>query len=416
VASVRRAYRQCLYGVFFAILITGNFLEPIIPVLRFMDEGLAIVSAIFLLYCWCWEKKLRRYEAVTLSCLAVMTVLALVGNTFFNYQPSAVGILKDMVAFFKMPITLLAGLKVMKRIDDAPMQAAVNLSRVFLTVLFVFGILSLFVDMGMSHGVRRGIPAFKFLYSHPTYLVYVVVLMVVCIVAHGVKKLDYLFLLEAVAVLILTQRDKGFAFVALLLVVVLFLRGNRDIKLWHLILVAVAALAISLKKILDYASWSWSAREAMYGAGLQLMLQCFPLGSGFATFGNSLSGEYYSGVYELFGLNEKPGLNPIDYVNLSDAQWPYYMGQFGVLGMLVFLVMLGYLFLIVRKRYLGNMQQVKAVYLIAGYLMVASLVETVFTNESGVTAMIIMLVFLGGMPQSGEKVPLPAQPFTDQGE
>jgi hypothetical protein len=59
VASVRRAYRQCLYGVFFAILITGNFLEPIIPVLRFMDEGLAIVSAIFLLYCWCWEKKLR---------------------------------------------------------------------------------------------------------------------------------------------------------------------------------------------------------------------------------------------------------------------------------------------------------------------------------------------------------------------
>jgi hypothetical protein len=59
---------------------------------------------------------------------------------------------------------------------------------------------------------------------------------------------------------------------------------------------------------------------------------------------------------------------------------------------------------------------VKAVYLIAGYLMVASLVETVFTNESGVTAMIIMLVFLGGMPQSGEKVPLPAQPFADQGE
>lgn len=80
--------------------------------------------------------------------------------------------------------------------------------------------------------------------------------------------------------------------------------------------------------------------------GLQLALRVFPGGSGFATFNSFLSGEYYSKAYYLFGLEQKPGLNPIDYIDIGDAQLPYYYTQFGFIGFILFVFLL---YLLVKK-------------------------------------------------------------------
>ena len=68
--------------------------------------------------------------------------------------------------------------------------------------------------------------------------------------------------------------------------------------------------------------------------------QLFPLGSGFATFGTYMSGEYYSPLYYEYGLNTVWGLWPSNPTFVSDSFWPAILAQFGFIGLVVLVYLL----------------------------------------------------------------------------
>ena len=394
---------KLLYGFVFIVILLNTIFEQYVPVLKYLDETATILS---LGYIFIYLAGVKRFQSVKyiLMLLLVTIITGVAGNIFGKYQESIVAILKDILAYVKAPIiacALIMRKGINNKDDDQALDAAYIISKCFVTVVFIFGIVSLVKDIGMSYDFRRGIFSFKFLYSHPTFLASSLVLASVVLVAYDKDsfKSKLLFYMETVITLILTMRDKAIAYAVLFIILVFLLPNLHKVRKITILIASgmafVFAYFISRSKIQEYLTWSWSPRAALYTNGISVLKNCFPIGSGFATFASSISGEYYSKLYYLFGMNMKPGVGPGDYVDLSDAGMAYYIAQFGILGLILFIAVLTLIFKEALFIYRNQNGKVKATILILGYIIVSILFETVLTNESGATSMIVLMIYLG---------------------
>ena len=389
--------RKLLYGSLFILILYVNILSQYIHFLGYLDEIIAIAS---ILYVVTHLRKIDKELLAILAIIGLMTAIALVGNVVFRYQDYSIAILKDILAFYKFPMTFMAFYiwSRNKDLNDAH-DIAVKISIISTIVMFIGCVISLFTDIGLSYGVRYGFRTYKFLYSHPTYLVYALVLISVVLVSDQEKRIRknkkyYILHFMVLFCIVFSFRDKGFGYVALFFVLMVLLPRRKKVRIRYFVIAGIIAFLISYQKLLEYKLWSWSPRSALYMNGRQLALKVFPGGSGFATFNSFLSGEYYSKAYYLFGLERKPGLSPIDYVDAGDAQLPYYYTQFGFIGFILFVFALYLLVKKVKKVYQGRTMVLKSAYLLMGYMVVGSLVEAVFTNETGVTSIVVLLMYL----------------------
>ena len=395
--------KKLLYGFVFLVILLNTIFEQYVPVLKYLDETATILS---LGYIFIYLAGVKHFKSVKyiLMLLLVTIITGVAGNIIWGYQESIVAILKDILAYVKSPIiacALIMRKGITSKDDDQALDAAYIISKFFVTVMFVFGTISLFKDIGMSYGFRRGIFPFKFLYPHPTFLASSLVLASVVLVAYDKAsfKSKLLFYMETVITLILTMRDKAIAYAILFILLVYLLPNLHKIRKITILIAFgmtfVIAYFISRSKIQGYLTWSWSPRVALYTNGISVLKKCFPIGSGFATFASSISGEYYSKLYYLFGMNMKPGVGPGDYVDLGDAGMAYYIAQFGILGLILFIAVLTLIFKEALFIYRNQNGKVKATILILGYIIVSILFETVLTNESGATSMIVLMIYLG---------------------
>lgn len=380
------------YALLFIIILCSNIITQYFSIFNYLDETITIICIPIIFYNTIKYKRIPRI--ITIAIL--VCIIGLIGNIIYGYQVKIIAILKDLFAFLKMIIVYTALYYSKDRYsNDKNIILSTVIAKIYITIIFIFGIISLKKDIGMSHDLRNGIMSYKFLYSHPTFLAYSVVLMLVVLLANSKGKISLFYEIEGLIILYLTQRDKGFAFIVMFVLVVFLFRFVKKIRIWQIILAFTGMLYISYDKIIDYLNFSWSPRWALYTNGFRIMKDIFPFGSGFATFSSTLSGEYYSLVYYLYDMYGKAGVSPNDYINLGDAQWPYYYAQFGIIGTLLFVIILYIIITNNAKLYGYSKIKLKASYLLIGYMLLSSLVENVFTNESGVTAIVVLLLFLG---------------------
>lgn len=382
------------FGLLFTLIVFNNIIIQYSSTFSYLDEVICVWALLSIVLHSKAKVFKKKYAKIIASVLG-MLLLGLAANIIYSYHAANIAIMKDIIAFVKFPIVAVAAMMWQDRnVSDAPRNVAVVLSKIYITVIAILGAVSLYVDIGMSYDLRNGIFSYMFLFAHPTFLVYSLVLMSVVVVASGLEKKDYFYIIEVIFLMIVSMRDKGFAYAVLLVVFIFLLPNIKRIKIHYIIIVAVALVAISYNKILEYMSWSWSPRFALYSTAIEILKDCFPLGSGFGTFGNSISGEYYATTYYIYGFSTKQGINPENYVDLGDAGWAY-LAQFGVIGLSLF-IFIGYLlFKNIKQRYAADPWKLKAGYLLAGYLVIASLVENVFSNESGATSVLVLFMFTG---------------------
>jgi hypothetical protein len=389
----KTSFKNFISGIFFTLLLFNNIIMQYIPIFGYLDELIAVWAIIFVLLSLL-NKNLKTYQQNLLFLILCVIIIGIFGNLIFNYQPELIAIIKDIIAFIKLPIIAIAALSC--NTEKVSCSSVASLSKFYLLVMSIFCVISQFVDLGMTWDLRNGIYSFKFLFVHPTYLVYSVVLMSAVIVANGLnKKSDYLYIFLSLFLLIMSMRDKGFAYAALLFILVCLLRKIPTIKIGYIIVAGVVAFLISYNKIQEYASWSWSPRFGLYSTAFQILGDCFPIGTGFGTFANSISGEYYAKTYYIYGLFDKEGINPKEYVDLGDAGLAYF-AEFGILGTIICLIIFIKLFNIAKRKCQLDFWRLKAVYLLVGYLVIASIVENVFCNESGATSMIVLFIYIFG--------------------
>lgn len=391
-------YKRIIYAILFLWILLCNIFDNFIPGVNYWDECITIMALIYILFNFNSKNKICN-EIIIL--LFIMVVIGIVGNITFTFQNNKIAILKDIIAFIKFPIIAVACI-IRKNntytIDDLSLKDAFNISKIYVIVVSFFGVVSLFKNIGMSWDYRAGILSYKFLYTHPTFLAYALVITSVVLVAYPKQGIDknILIILNLFS-LFMTMRNKAFTYIVFFIVVVYLIPhiSFNKIKIRYFLLPLALAIVISKDKIINYLNFSWSPREALYTCGYQLMKQCFPIGSGFGSFASSVSGEYYSNAYYTFGLNLKPGMSPSDFIDLGDAGIPYYYACFGLLGVLVFVLILYLIFKKAIFYYSYDVHKYQAAILLMIYIVTSLPFEATLTNESGASVGIIMFLFIG---------------------
>ena len=228
--------------------------------------------------------------------LLFIIAIGLLGNLIFDYASSYLAIIKDVFSFSKFPLMFL----IIKNTNiDTSLSSAINenfINFIKLTIIFIFlcGIISLFVDIGMSlDEYRHGIRSYVFLFSHPTYLVTSMVFILVLFeYKNDIIKNKTIYDVLIIFIIVLTMRTKGIALVTVYILFKYFGWFLKKFKVISAIIVFLAIFLVAYSKLSLYASFSSSAREILYRGCLILLKKCFPIGSGFGTYASHISGKY----------------------------------------------------------------------------------------------------------------------------
>lgn len=392
-----------LLYILYLYMMFSNVLERYIGIFRYADEGLCILLLFIAL-----AKVFRTHDAILektdmmivvgIICLFLIGIISTVqANVIETYTV----IVKDIVLTFKFFIAFIS-IKILLE-DFRSKQLSKMLtttSKIILVLHFLFSIATQFVNTGMSDEMRHGIKCYQFFYSHYTFLVFYVVVLLCTINCGEKKSLKYDVL--GTCVLIFTARTKAIMFIVIYFIIKYFIikvkkNGNFIInfKKRYIILAGIGALMVGYSKIQDYIGWGYSfnLRNALYVRGLQIAGRFFPLGSGFGSFATNISFEYKSKLYEEYNMYVIQGFvdgSPV----VSDVFWPSIYSQFGIIGFCIYVGMLICIF----KSIIGTKKiciEVKiSVFMLMLYLLVASIAEATFTNDIGVFAIVFSYIFL----------------------
>lgn len=413
--------RQLIYFLLTMLLLFDNVFQRI-DILRYWDE-----TIVLLLFLAVVSKRLRyNVSRNTYTLLNLLTLLIAVGTvgtiTLYTLQPYKMAIIKDMIAFIKLPAVwiLMNHLSVSHYTETTgnELEAMETAARVFIVSAIISALLGWYFKLPFYTGDYRLVNPYQFVFDHPTVLVASTVFSMGIILTSD-RKGKSCFLFLGCILLFMSQRAKGY--VAILIIVLLVImkeswiqgilpignmkRGGIIYAALFLLLTGGMTYAMLQGKFQSYREAGMSAaRVALYVTGINLAIRYFPFGTGFGTFGTYLSGEYYSNIYHRENLDWIAGLRPDAYEYAGDALYAGIIGQFGFLGLLIYLILLARMCLCDLA--IAKEITVKGVLLIWIYAVMASVTETYFTNSTAVAMAIILNMILQTIKRESNRTPV----------
>lgn len=387
------------FNILFEFIVFQQCLIPELPFMGKMDELLTILFFYFAIIELIAKRKKKVLYKIEGKIIILMTMFIFVGilSTLVNkVQTNNIAIYKDILAISKFIILYISTIILSCTIDkDLLLRKISKRSRVYIKIIFIFALINLIVDIDMSSGIRYGLRSYCFLFPHPTYLVSSMVILLSVIIA-DYKPTDKKIIMEGAIVLILTFRSKALVLLLGCLLISIVIKLGKEIKIKHILITGIIGFAFTYEKIAYVLYYGLTAaRPALYIVGYKLANRYFPLGSGFGSFASSLSGEYYSKIYYEYGINTVMGLRPDSYEYMADTFWPYIYGQFGIIGLILFISIIVYIYKSIKTRYSNNKNCIIASTIILMYILIASVAEAVFTDTTGSFLFVILATYLG---------------------
>ena len=335
----------------------------------------------------------------------LILALGFISNIRYPIYPSFRSVLVDAFTLFK-PFWVLIFLP--GCFDEKQKRKAYKiflpLAQVYIITAFLFGILSQFVDLGMTSGHRYGIKAYYFLFNNHSGFGISIIASILILSASYIR--NYIFgFYFILASIILFFTTKGVMYSFLLVSWVLFsIRSNSfKIKTWHIIFLGTAIAVISSFQIKTYFMDSESARMVFIYSSLVLATEFFPFGTGFATFGGKEAYENYSVLYERFGFSNIWGLSKANGMFAYDNYMAGIIAQVGFIGYLLFLILLWLIFKRINSITFQN-KRLKITILAALFMLYVSSIATgIIKTDNGVFLVSIISVLL----------PIENKPFPD---
>lgn len=384
--------------ILYLVILFSNSLERVVPQAKYIDELLLFAFLLAAVVKICVDEVSldgwNRYD-LALAVMLFLFLLTGTASTLLNgSDTSLTAVVKDLVLCGKFFAVFLCGKLLFLTADREEMFRRLRrMTRLLVTVIFLCGILSLFVNIGMGDQVRFGLRSYRFLFTHYMFLVYAEAVMT-SVLCTGKDEDNRIYIGMSLGTMLLTLRTKAVVFCIIFLVFFLVERLGKEIKLRYYVLAGVAGIAVAWGKITEYLSWgfTYNMRNGLYLAGARLAAEYFPLGVGFAGFGSNLSYEYNTQIYYDLGLNTYQGFDRGAPV-VSDVFWPYIYGEFGVIGFLLYVGMLVMIFFSLREELREQPELMRGANCIFAYLLVASMAEAVFTNSTGVCSALLLSVY-----------------------
>lgn len=399
-----------MYKIFFLFIILIGTVDYRIAGLNYWDEALVVVVLLYYIFV---RKKIsiKKNQLKIWLFLMIFVIDGLISNALHtDYQNITIAILKDIVAAIKFPILMLLLMhdrssNIQKKVTDS----AAKISKAIIYTMTVVAVVGYFFEIGVYQDEVRFVKCYKFFFSHPTFFVSSLIMMISVLMADGIKKNKKELILTSV-LLFLSGRTKAYIMIAVLVVAIIIkpsvlrkafanLSGKLKIKKRYLIVgivvISLIAYVIGKDKVMVYMSWGLTAaRPALYIVGFYLMRDCFPFGSGFGTFASSISGQYYSNVYGKYNISNVNGLIRGETNYIADTFPPYIYGQFGILGAVMY-VLLIVQFIKVQIREIKVYDKIIGFFFLWLYALVACSAEAFLTNASGAQLAVILAIYIG---------------------
>ena len=220
------------YKILFLIFISINIWGKYVPFSNYYDEFITFYSICLLLFIPNKKKNDTKYEKLMVKCFMCVFLIGLFSTLRYHIQPHYSGIFKDCIAVSKFVICYYA---FFTRISDKKKsiisKSVVNMSKFFIITIFSFALINLIIHSNiLTNGDRYGLPIYKFLYSHETFLVSALVCMIAVIIANNPLKNIFYIVLGIVSIL-LTLKSKPILIVLFIVFAVYFkIRNINKIK------------------------------------------------------------------------------------------------------------------------------------------------------------------------------------------
>ena len=375
----------------------------------YLDEAIAALFFGYFLLDLLTGMQIRTKDLV-ISCLVVLTAAAgLYGNLRFGIQEYPSAILLDIISHFKFAAMYL-GVCAFCRVNRVDYRSVIHLpvrlAKIYLVILFVFGVLNLFVNLGMYAEYRYGLRTYSFIFGTPgivtnTTLFIIMLLLMESALYPGKRNVIFLAMSEAVMIMVIKSRSLILAAIILLLYESLIIEKKRTMLFRSLAIAAVAGL-IGYPQFQKYfvngvkVNQGTSPRLLFLNGGIQLFKEYFPFGTGFGTFGSSTAATHYSSLYYVLGFDKVAGMSPNNPKFLNDTFWPMIFGQLGLVGTIPYVCLFfGILFSILKRAGESGNAYVRTA---AGLYAANAVVSSIQSNYPGNNSMAMMTFIAAMMP------------------
>ena len=393
-SSISNKDKIILISLFY-FMIFQNVLENYFNIFGILDEAMSaaivIIAIINILssrrkYVICKNNK-----KILVSVLALI-IIGIIGNLKTDYQ-TMIPALKDAVCVLKGIITYVFIPLCLSNLNLDEYLTTMNNHLKFITgLVFLTVIANLLFDIFPYYEIRFGIKSQQIFFTHPTYLasfsVIIIILLSVNLREHEENK-KYIILM--LLVLASTLRFKSIAFIPIYMYLYyIVFKKQRKLQLLDVGILCVLGGVFAISQVMEYFNNPDWARNVLTMNSLNIAKDNFPIGTGFGTYASWASGESYSNIYYDYNISTTWGISPDFYEFIADTFWPMIIGQFGVLGLGIYI----YILLRIYKNIINNdnLDYYFGQILALLYLIILSIAEASFSGPIVVVYMALIAV------------------------
>ena len=399
---------------FFAVFLVMCFimqdlLQMYIGVFQYLDEIVATLLVFwYLLKCLTTNRLMLKQEFNILALVCGITLVGLVGNLTSNIERSVFAIVMDVGITFKFVFVYLGALCfTSKKLSDNAIRAMAIFSKFYSLILLLFALINFVTDIGMTYEIRYGMRAFAFIYNIPGTVINHCTYMLVILMADRWRNhnKNLWFIGANLVVILSTLRTRGFGLVFVFCILYYLILIAKKVKIKsYFVLIAVVLWIIGASQLETYFISNDDAPRALFlSTSLNLMRDYFPIGAGFATFGSYAAAVFYSPLYYTLGFNTRYGMGANENSFLSDNYWPTIFAQFGMVGTLLFCVLLFAYFNNMAKYILkGKTLESKLIFWFVTMDVLLSSIQSSYISHYSMVALIFITVICFREPSSDQ--------------
>jgi hypothetical protein len=341
-------FKDILQGTFFLLIMFSDVLSLLASkYFSYIDEIFAILCLLYFVFKIMTGTSINKNINTAIMLMVFSLLSGVIGNFLANYQTNLYVISLDILSTYKLFFTAFGLICFFDSTKNKNCEGALNfvfyILTIYFSILFILCILNLFLNIGMSSGVRYGIKDFAFIYGIPGIIInhasYFLVILL--FEKHNGMSNKHFFLFSIITLLLVisTLKTRGMTICAFYIFSIYFFKKTNISIKRGILLISLFALLIGLPQFRTYFVEQQGARYLFAYNSIFYANKFFPFGTGFSTFGTGTAAQYYSKIYYEIGFNFRFGLSPDNQLFLNDTFWPAIFCELGYLGLFTFFLL-----------------------------------------------------------------------------
>ena len=394
--------KNIILVIMFYILIFQNALENYFKAFGILDEAISLILLLYGIYMIIFNSKkvkIDKHNVQIIICSIVIGAIGLTGNMIYKYQET-IPLIKDGIALFKGIITYICVPMFFMDLKVSDYLEIINKHLKIISVSVLILVLGNFIfDIFPYYEIRFGIKSQQIFFSHPTYLASFSALLVGLLSVNLKKhKENKIYIFISLVILTTTLRFKAIAFIPIYMYMFyIVIIKERKLQIKDIVILCILGGIFAATQIREYVQNPDWARSALSITSLKIGKDHFPIGTGFGTYASWVSGESYSKIYDIYGLNKVWGLSSDFYWFVADTFWPMIIGQFGFIGLAIYTFIIYKIYRNIKNN--DNLYYYFGQILLLLYLLVLSVAEASFSGP----IVVMYMVFIGLLGKDKDK-------------